>query len=292
MADLQHERELPGGQDAAGLPQLNRVETQARIDFDTSIPHTARMYDYFLGGKDNFAADRAAARAVLEAMPELPLSLRLNRQFLRSAVRWTANRGIRQYLDIGTGIPTAGNTHETAQAIAPDACVAYVDNDPIVLTHARALMAGHGLGRTTFTRADLREPKAILSAPEVREVIDFRQPVALMLVAILHFIRDEERPYDIVSQLVEALPSGSYLILSHASPDADPERAAKASQGWRTASAQMTMRPHRDVLRFFDGLELVEPGLVTRWNPDGDDEDSVPELGERVMGYGGVARKP
>ena len=284
MADRQD------GRGIASLPKLGEVETQARTHIDTSTPHTARMYDYFLGGKDNFAADRAAAQAVLEAMPELPLTLRLNRQFLRSAVRWTARHGIRQYLDIGTGI--AGNTHETAQTVAPDARVAYVDNDPIVLTHARALMAGHGLGRTTFVQADLRDPEKILTAPGVREVIDFHQPVALMLVSILHFIRDEERPYEIVSRLLGGLPSGSYLILSHASPDADPERAAKASQGWRTASARMTMRPYREVLRFFDGLELVEPGLVTRWNPDGDQEDGVPELGDRVMGYGGVAHKP
>ncbi|WP_175609398.1 SAM-dependent methyltransferase, partial [Streptacidiphilus griseoplanus] len=165
-------------------------------------------------------------------------------------------------------------------------------NDPIVLAHARALMAGHGRGRTTFTQADLREPERILAAPGVREVIDFEQPVALLLISILHFIRDEERPYEIVSRLVEALPSGSFLLLTHASPDADPERAAKASEGWRTASAQMTMRPHAEVLRFFDGLEMVEPGLVSRWNPDGDGEDEVPELGDRVMGYGGVARKP
>ncbi|WP_377271230.1 SAM-dependent methyltransferase [Peterkaempfera sp. SMS 1(5)a] len=276
----------------AGLPRLDEVETQPLVEIDTSIPHTARMYDYLLGGKDNFAADRAAAQTVLAAMPELPLTLRLNRQFLRSAVRWTARRGIRQYLDIGTGIPTAGNTHETAQSVAPDARVAYVDNDPIVLAHARALMAGHGLGRTTFTQADLREPEKILAAPGVREVIDLEQPVALLLISILHFIRDEERPFEIVSRLVDALPSGSFLLLTHASPDADPERAAKASQGWRTASAQMTMRPHGEVLRFFDGLEVVEPGLVCRWNPDGDDEDEVLELGDRVMGYGAVARKP
>jgi len=275
------------------LPKPDEGEILVPEEIDTSIPHTARMYDYFLGGKDNFPADRAAAERVLKVAPELPLTLRLNRAFLHTAVRWTARRGIRQFLDIGTGIPTTPNTHDSAQSIAPECRVAYVDNDPIVLAHARALMGAKGAGRTTFTRADLRDPQAILDAPAVREVIDFGQPLALMLISILHFIKDEEKPYEIVRQLVDALPSGSYLLLTHASADSDPVRAKQAGEeGWRNASAPITLRPRDEIAAFFDGLEMVPPGLTLRWNPDGEDIDQVPELGDRILGYGGVARKP
>ncbi|MFI6985541.1 SAM-dependent methyltransferase [Embleya sp. NPDC050154] len=279
-------------EDAWRLPRLDEVEEEsvaARID--TSIPHTARIYDYLLGGKSNFAVDRAAAEHILAAIPDLPTTLRLNRLFLQRSVRYAARRGIRQFLDIGTGIPTGGNTHEAAHQVAPDARVAYVDNDPIVLVHGRALMTGGGPGRTTFTQADLRDPKAILTAPEVVEVIDFAEPVAVMLVAILHFIKDEENPHEIVATLRDALVPGSMLILSHASFDADPARGQAGAAGWKNASAEMTMRGYDRVLSFFDGFEVVEPpGIRPHWNPDGEPDDPLDAV-ENVWGYGGVGIK-
>ncbi|MFF7245609.1 SAM-dependent methyltransferase [Embleya sp. NPDC008237] len=276
-------------EDAWRLPRLDEVEAASvppRID--TSIAHTARIYDYLLGGKSNFAVDRAAAEHILAAMPDLPTTLRLNRLFLQRAVRYAARRGIRQFLDIGTGIPTGGNTHEAAHQVAPDARVAYVDNDPIVLVHGRALTSDAGPGRTTFTQADLRDPKAILTAPEVLEVIDFAEPVAVMLVAILHFIKDDENPTGIVATLRDALAPGSMLILSHASSDADPARGRAGAAGWKNASAEMTMRDYDRVLAFFDGFELVEPpGIRPHWNPDGEPEDPLDSV-ENVWGYGGL----
>ncbi|WP_346012442.1 SAM-dependent methyltransferase [Streptomyces sp. SID3343] len=282
-----------GEEETWRLPRLDEVDAEPSVPahIDTSIPHTARIYDYFLGGKNNFAVDRAAAEHILLSIPDLPTTLRLNRLLLQRSVRYAARRGIRQFLDIGTGIPTAGNTHEAAHEIAPEARIAYVDNDPIVLVHGRALMTDSGPGHITFTQADLRAPDDILTSPEVLKVIDFTEPVAVMLVAILHFIKDEENPAAIVAKLRDAIPSGSMLILSHASYDTDPGAGRAGADGWKKASAEMSMRTYDEILAFFDGFDIVEPGLRTPWNPDGEPDHELDTL-ERVWGYGGVGVKP
>ncbi len=258
-------------------------------DLHPEIPHPARIYNYFLGGKDHFPADREAAEKVLAFAPATPSAARANRAFLQRAVRYVAGEGITQFLDIGTGIPTAGNTHEVAQQVDPAVKVVYIDNDPIVLAHARALMAGPGHGATTVLQADLRDPAAILADPRVREAIDFGQPVALMLVAVLHFVDDEQDPYGLVRTLIDALAPGSYLILSHATGDFDPpEHSAAGKAAYQKAAAQVSPRSHPEVLRFFEGLDLLEPGVVAvpKWRP----ED--PEAAEAwAPGYGAVARK-
>ncbi|MEV4557533.1 SAM-dependent methyltransferase [Kitasatospora sp. NPDC049285] len=255
------------------------------------VPHPARMYDYYLGGKDNFPADRAAAEQVLSISPLVRISALANRAFLQRAVRTVAEQGIDQFLDIGTGIPTAGNTHETAQRVNPAARVAYLDNDPIVLVHGRALLAGASEGSVSVLQADLRDPKAILGDPAVRDLLDLDRPVGLLLFAILHFIDEADDPYTTVKTLVDALPSGSYLALSHATGDfSSPEDAAKGPAIYRSATAQLTMRTREQVLRFFDGLELLEPGLVTAplWRPDQAPQETDPQ----VAIWAGVARKP
>ena len=236
-------------------------------DLKMDIPHPARMYDYYLGGKDNFAADREAAEQVLRIVPELRMAARMNRAFLGRAIQFAAVSGIDQFLDIGTGIPTAGNTHEVAQQVNPLAKVAYVDNDPIVLTHARALMSGTGHGVTKVVQADLRDPQRILADPVVRGLIDFDRPVALVLAAILHFIHDDDDPCGLVAQLLEPLVPGSMLILSHGSWEAEGEdfsgRAAQMKTPYNRASAQLHLRSQGEIERLFAGVELVEPGMVT-----------------------------
>ncbi len=253
----------------------------------TSTPNPARIYDYLLGGKDNFPADRETAEEVLALAPEVRAVARENRAFLRRAVRYLAGEaGIRQFLDVGTGIPAQGNVHQVAQQVAPDARVVYVDNDPIVLLHARALLAGN---HTTIIQADLREPAAILDHPELREVIDFDQPVAVLLLAILHFITDEEDPAGIVTRLRDAMAPGSYLALSHGTADFRPEAILKAAQVYDRATAPLVLRSHAQIGRFFDGLELVAPGLVqvVSWRPDGE----LPDGWATSPAYGGIARK-
>jgi len=266
-------------------------EPRPTADLRPEIPHPARMYDYYLGGKDNFPADREAAEKVMALSPLVRISALANRAFLQRAVRHLTEQGIRQFLDVGTGIPSAGNTHEIAQRLAPDARVAYLDNDPIVLVHGRALLAGATSGSVSVLQADLREPKAILADPAVRELLDLDRPVALLLFAILHFIDEADDPYGIVRTLVDALPSGSYLALSHGTADfTTPEQAAKGPAVYRNATAQLTMRSHDQVLRFFDGLELQEPGLVTAplWRPDQDPQTTDAQVGI----WAGVGRKP
>lgn len=266
-------------------------EGRSPADLHPEVPHPARMYDYFLGGKDNFPADREAAERVMAISPMVRASALANRAFLQRSVRHLAHLGIKQFLDIGTGIPTAGNTHEVAQQVHPDARVAYLDNDPIVLVHSRALLAGASHGSATVVQADLRDPEAILDDPQVRKVLDLGQPVALLLFAILHFIDEADDPYALVRRLVDALPSGSCLALSHGTADfVSAADAAKGPAVYRNATAQLTMRSREQVLRFFEGLELEEPGLVTAplWRPD------RPELEtDAVTGiWAGVARKP
>jgi len=248
------------------------------------------MYDYWLGGHDNFAADRAAALAVSEAAPEVQLIAVENRKFLRRAVRYLAGEaGIAQFLDIGTGLPTQGNVHQVAQGINPDARVVYVDNDPMVLAHSRALKTGGG--NTVVIKADLREPDSILNNPGTRTLIDFSQPLAVLLVAVLHFISDNADPYAIVATIRDVLPPSSYLVVSHATGGIPGGSAAKVAEHYKKNVAPGTTLRGRDgILRFFAGLELVEPGLsqVPYWRPDEPEPADAP----KVWFLGGVGRKP
>jgi len=240
--------------------------------FDISVAHQARIYDYWLGGKDNFAADRKAAEAAAAAYPGVVSGSRANRQFLARAVTALAREhGIRQFLDIGTGIPSSGHTHEVAQSVAPDSHVVYVDYDPVVLAHARALLAGHPEGTTAYLDADLRDTQTILS--QAAKTLDFSQPVAIILLAILQAIPDSDDPYAIVESLLAAVPSGSWLVISHPASDIEPEKIAAATARLNELShQQFTLRDHDGVLRFFSGLEMAEPGLIRMedWRPDSD----------------------
>ena len=272
------------GTTAPGFP----ADTQAP-GFDTQHAHSARVYNYWLGGKDNFAADREAAEQAISANPGIVTDVRANRAFLARAVRFlSAECGVRQFLDIGTGLPTASNTHEVAQATAPDARIVYVDNDPIVLAHARALLTSTPQGATAYLDADLREAPAILSA--AAQTLDFGRPIALMLLIILHLIPDSDDPYGTVSTLVRALAPGSYLVLAHPASDI---RAAQMAEMTRRVNERMsgpaaTMRDRTAISRFFDGLDLLDPGVVQpqQWRPE-PGALSPP----RVTAWCGVARK-
>lgn len=258
-------------------------------EIDTSRPHPARMYDYFLGGRDNYQVDREAADLVLGELPDILPTVRENRSFLHRAVRHVVRDGIRQIIDIGTGIPTSPNTHEVAHEEDPRVRVAYVDNDPIVATHAGAHLTS--APNTSFALGDVRDPKQILDSPAIKGRIDFDQPVALLLVAVLHFITEEEDPRAILATLRDALPSGSYVVLSHATEDFHPGDHADTFRAYRKSTASMNPRPHAEVVRLFDGFELLDPGVVQLplWRPDGD--PPTPEELRRIGFYGGVARK-
>jgi hypothetical protein len=253
---------------------------------DTSRPHPARIYDYLLGGKDNYEVDQRAGDQLAAAAPEVRIGLRANRAFLQRAVRHLVTEGgIRQILDIGTGLPTSPNVHEVAHQVAPDVRVAYVDNDPIVKTHGDALLSSGGA--TSIVLADLRDPRAIVEHPDIRRAIDFDRPVALLLVAIVHFLTDADRPQQIIATLRDALPPGSFLVLSHATGDFADRTAAQAV--YNKATASLNLRSRAEVERFFDGFELIEPGLAQApfWRPD-----TPPPAGSEQIGfYGGVARK-
>ncbi len=260
---------------------------------DTTKPHPARRYDYWLGGKDNFAADRASADEIAAHFPTAPLSARENRDFLRRAVTYLAGEaGIRQFLDIGTGIPTANNTHQVAQAVAPTSRVVYVDNDPIVLAHARALLQGTDEGATTYIDADLRNPDAILTDPALTQVLDMSQPVALMLIAIMHFVTDDSDPYGAVGRLVRALPPGSYVAMSHFTHDfLSPEDAALATV---VTQRGPTMRPRSrmEISRFFESLDLVPPGIVNIGDWRAQDLPQPRPSATDLSTYAAVGRKP
>jgi S-adenosyl methyltransferase len=262
-------------------------------EVDTSRPHPARMYDYFLGGKNHFAVDRETAETVLAAAPTTRITARENRAFLGRAVRYlVAEAGIRQFLDIGSGLPTASNVHEVAQAVQPSARVLYADNDPLVLTQARALLTSAPAGRTAYIQADLRDPEAILSSPTVREVLDFGQPVALIIVAILHFIHDEFKPATAIATLLDALPPGSYLTASHVTGQHLPAEAAATTRTYRSSGVPLQVRDCDEFAALaFSGLELVPPGvvLVSEWRPESSGPRPAPA---EVNCYGGVARKP
>jgi len=258
---------------------------------DTSVAHSARVYDYWLGGKDNFAADRALGDAMVAAIPNLPTMARANRAFLARAVRYLAGEaGIRQFLDIGPGMPTVGNTHEVAQDVAPESRVLYVDHDPIVLAHSRALITSASQGQTEYLMADLREPEAILADPVLPKVLDLGQPVALMLVAILMYFRDSENPQGMVSTLLDALPSGSFVAITHPTADFDPAAFNAASAAAEHAGITLVSRSKTDIEQFLSGLEIVEPGVVPvlAWRPD----DGPPEDPTAAYYWAGVARKP
>jgi hypothetical protein len=264
------------------------------VDLQTDQPHTARVYDYLLGGKDNFAADRAAAEAGLRANPNSRIPPRANRAFLGRAVRYLAGEaGISQFLDIGTGIPTSPNVHEVAQAVEPAARIVYVDNDPIVLTQARALLTAGPQGRTAYIDADLRDIDAILGSAELQRTLDLGRPVGLLLIAVTHFIPDEDDPWALAARLLAALPSGSYLALSHLTGDFDPAAWAGVVAVYRRSGVTMKVRPKPDIERFFAGLDLIDPGVVSlpRWRPDPSDVGRPPS-DAAVSVYGGVARKP
>ncbi|HVT69547.1 MAG TPA: SAM-dependent methyltransferase [Trebonia sp.] len=264
-----------------------------RPDIDTTRPHPARMYDYYIGGKNHFAADRAVAEAALAHWPAGRIGLRENRRFLGRAVRYlAAEAGIRQFLDIGSGLPTTNNVHEMAQAVAPSSRVVYVDNDPMVLAHGRALLASAPEGRTAYIQADLKSPLDILNSPVTRSVLDFGRPIALMLVAVLHFLEDEDDPESVLSILVDALPSGSYLAASHLTLEHDPEGVGGGQRAYHEAGLPMHARDADEFAKLaFSGLDLVPPGvvLVPEWRPDSDKPRPSPA---EVSCYGGVARKP
>jgi hypothetical protein len=260
------------------------------VDLDTSVAHPARVYDYWLGGKDNFAADREAAEQAIAANPMIVPGVRTNREFLRRSVTYlTREAGIRQFLDIGTGLPSANNTHQVAQSAAADSRIVYVDNDPIVLVHARALLTGTSQGATAYLNADLRDPGAILA--RASETLDFSRPVAVMLLAILQLIPDADNPHALVAQLIDAVVPGSYLVISHPASDVLPE--AMAEMGRRLNQRQRevtTFRPRAYVCQFFDGLSLIEPGVVQphRWRPEPGDAMAQEQ---EVTAWCGIARK-
>ncbi len=253
---------------------------------DTSVPNVARVYDYLLGGKDNYAVDRAAAAELVRLIPDAPRVCHQNRQFLARAVRFLAGEaGIRQFIDIGTGLPTQGNVHQIAQDITHDARVIYVDYDPVVVSHAQALLVCNSA--TIAVNGNLREPEKILNHSAVQDLIDFTEPVAILLVAVLHFLRDEDKPYEVVDTLKTAMPAGSYLVLSHVTPDNIPaETARDVSDLYEQTTAPGVARTRPEIERFFDGLEMVEPGLVNVCN-----WQTWMELPSPAIFYGGVARK-
>jgi S-adenosyl methyltransferase len=277
-----------------GKPVASRAEGAEDRDrlrgLDTGVAHQARIYDYWLGGKDNFAVDREAAEQALAAYPGLRRGVRAQRAFLASVVRYLAETaGIRQFLDIGTGIPTAGNTHEIAHAVAPSARIVYVDNDPMVLAHARALLTSTPTGATTYLDCDLRDTENLLRG--AAELLDFSQPIALLLIGILQLIPDQDAPRAIVERLTAAVPAGSYLAVFHPASDIFREQMDEAARLVSARSAiPITLRSKAEITRFFDGLELVDPGVVQvhRWRPGTATSDD----GDQVAGWAGLARKP
>ncbi|MER6997882.1 SAM-dependent methyltransferase [Streptomyces sp. NPDC000410] len=258
---------------------------------DISVPSVSRIYDYYLGGSHNFEVDREAARKAMEFMPGLPKIMQANRAFMRRAVRYAATEGITQFLDIGSGIPTFGNVHEVAQKASPEARVLYVDHDPVAVAHSQSVLAGND--NTAIAAADLRKPHDILNSPEAARLLDFDRPVALLLVAVLHFVEDADDPRSAVAELRDALAPGSLLILTHASYEGVPvseEQAGGAVDVYKNIRNPLVMRSRDEVARFFDGFEMVEPGLVSPpvWRPEAPAEQEDPYA---FSGFAGVGRK-
>ena len=257
--------------------------------FDTSVAHPARVYDYWLGGKDHFEADRIAAEEVIAVRPTIIRDIRANRAFLGRAVRFlAAHAGIRQFLDIGTGIPSANNTHEVAQSVAPESRIVYVDNDPIVLAHARSLLTSKPEGACAYLDADLKDTARILA--DAARTLDFGQPVAVLFIGVLHLVSDDQDPYRILAEMTGATVPGSYLALTQPAKDIDAEVVAAGARRYNErVRVPQTRRTYAETLRFFGGLHVVPPGLVQchRWRPDPGDTG----LDENVSAYAGVARK-
>ena len=264
------------------------ADRPAQSKIDTTVPHSARLWNYWLGGKDNFEPDRSAGDAIARMFPSIVDLAKADRAFLRRVVEYLVrDAGIRQILDIGTGLPSADNTHEVAQRIAPESRIVYVDNDPLVLVHARALLTGTPEGLTNYIEADLNNPEAILR--EARETLDFTQPIAVTLLGVVHFILDDEEARRVIRALVDALPSGSYLAIAHGCHDINKAEADQIVAFWNEhGTPKIVYRGSKEIARYFDGMDLLEPGVVpcSRWRPGPDDPDID------VNQYCGVARKP
>ena len=257
--------------------------------FDTGVANAARMWNYWIGGKDNFRADREAGEQVLEAMPALPVVAQMLRRFLITTVEELSAAGVRQFLDIGTGLPTADNTHDVAQRAAPESRIVYVDHDPVVISHARALLTSSPAGKTDYIQADLRDWPTI--AAGAQRTLDFSRPVAVLLIAVLHFILDEEDPHRLISRMMADLAPGSYLVIAHAASDIQAGTAAAMAQSYNaTSSLTITPRDGATVARFFDGLEMVGPGLtpIDQWRGSG----PATTADSGLSCYCGIGRKP
>jgi O-methyltransferase involved in polyketide biosynthesis len=260
----------------------------ASLSFDTTIPHPARIYDFWLGGKDNYEADREAAKQVIATQPSILATVRANRAFLRRAVQYLAGEaGIRQFLDVGTGLPTNENTHQIAQQIAPESRIVYVDNDPIVLAHARALLTTTPEGATAYVQADARDPDKILR--EAARTLDFSQPMGVMMLGLLHYIPDADAPGEIVSRLMDGVAPGSYLAISEATRDIDTDRITESAARYNTqrVAAPFTPRTRAEISGYFNGLDLVPPGLVPlpQWR-------ALANPAHQIPAYAAIARKP
>jgi O-methyltransferase involved in polyketide biosynthesis len=257
----------------------------------TDIPHSARIYDYLLGGKDNFAPDRAVAEKILLSTPGLPVSMRANRRFMARVTRFLARRGFRQFLDVGTGLPTRPNLHEVAQREVPEAAVVYVDNDPLVLVHARALLTTAQPGLVTYLEADLREPKSILEDPQLATAFDLTQPVALTMIAVLQHVTEPGQDRRLIEAMMDRLAPGSALVISTVTVDNDPDGGSRTVKSYNSAGVPAVSRTREETLELFSGLELAEPGLVPvhRWQPE---EADLTIDDKDVYMYGGVAFKP
>jgi O-methyltransferase involved in polyketide biosynthesis len=259
--------------------------------FDPSVPSPARIWNYYIGGKDNFAADRAVAERVFEVLPTAPLVAQMTRRFLVRVVHELAvGYGIRQFLDIGSGLPTADNTHQVAQRVAPSSRVVYVDHDPVVITHAHALLVSTQEGACDYVQADARDVDAILAG--AARTLDFTQPVAVLMLQLLHFVPEEDNPYGIVRRIMDAVPPGSFLVLVHGPLDVNPEVEAQLMRMAAASATRLRLRDRAEVTRFFDGLELIAPGLVSgpEWLQAGPD-DGTADPADIGFGYSGVARK-
>ncbi len=263
------------------------------VDLELDRAHSARMYDFFLGGTTNFPADREVAERAMTIFPSVLAAARINRRFMHRSTRFLARSGMRQFLDIGTGIPTSPNLHEIAQLQVPEARVVYTDNDPIVLAHARALLQSHPAGRTAYVQADVTDPEALLAAPELRGTLDLTKPVALSLNALLHFVTGEHDAHRIVEHLKSVLAPGSTLTISHVTPDFDPEGIARLASAYQAAGTPGHPRTLGEVTRFFDGWELVAPGIVPshQWRPDPEDLAENASAADAAC-YAAIARKP
>lgn len=280
-----------GTPDNDGAENSTKHPDWAPADIPFDKPSAARMYDYYLGGHHNFEIDRKTAEQAIAMWPDLPLIMRVNRAFLRRAVEYLVAQGVDQFLDIGSGIPTVGNVHEIAQRADGNARVVYVDIDPITVAHSEAILQGSP--NVDVIQGDIRQPSQILNHPQVRRLLDFEKPVAVLLVAVLHFVTDNEEIRRSMQVLREALASGSYLVISHASYEGKPVETQEHATLYRQTSTPIMMRSRRDIELFFEGFDLVEPGLVyfPLWRPEGPD-DLFLDQPERSPGFAGVGRKP